>query len=199
MNDWKQTIPEAAVVPLYRHAKMVVNVQRDDCPELYNLRCFEAFAAGALLLTEIPNLLGHAGFKEGVHYAGYGSDADLFAKLDFFLANETARAEIAETARDLSRRSHTYDQRVAELFSVVSEVRRTKKQQHRSLSTAQRNYLYCHYYSKRLDFRSLSRHLRVLVRSGSPLAVPALAHCSGALWHQWRNAFSLRPDMSCEF
>ena len=80
MNDWKEKIPEASVVPLYRRAKIVVNIQRDDCPDLYSLRCFEAFAAGALLLTGAPSLLENAGFRDGTHYAGYRSDAELFFK-----------------------------------------------------------------------------------------------------------------------
>src|SRR5262252_7718203 len=50
-------------VPIYRRSKIVVNIQRDDCPALYNIRCFEAFAAGALLCIKKPTRIEDAGFK----------------------------------------------------------------------------------------------------------------------------------------
>jgi hypothetical protein len=188
MNDWREQIPEAAVLPLYRRAKIVVNIQRDDCPELYNLRCFEAFAAGALVLIETPTALEGAGFREGIHYAGYRSETDLFEKIDFFLANEGGRTAIAAAGRDLVQRRHTYDHRVAELLSILGEVQKTKSRYRQPLSRARGNYLYCHYYSKRLDVHALSAHLKPLFHSASPLTVPAIAHCSRALWHRWWNA-----------
>jgi hypothetical protein len=183
MNDWNKSMPENDVLPIYRRAKIVVNIQRDDCPTLYNVRCFEAFAAGALLCIKTPNQIEDAGFRDGVHYVGYQSDAELFARLDFYLANETARATIAQAGRELALRKHTYDQRVAQLLQVLGEEQKREDRSLRRLSAAEKNYIYCHYYSKHLRPHSARPHLKELVCSASPLVLPALAYSARAAWH----------------
>ena len=183
MNDWNRRVPESDVLPIYRRAKIVVNIQRDDCPALYNVRCFEAFAAGALVCMKTPNQIEGAGFRDGVHYVGYRSDAELFAKLDFYLANEAARAPIAQAGRELAMHEHTYDHRVADLLQVIGEERKRNGRLLRRLSTAEKSYIYCHYYSKHLQLPSARLHLKKLVSSASPLALPALAHFARAAWH----------------
>src|SRR5262249_46445418 len=77
----------------------------------------------ALVLIKKPNRIEDAGFKDGVHYIGYRSDAELFALLDFFLAHEAVRGAIARAGRELALHKHTYDQRVAELLQVIGEER----------------------------------------------------------------------------
>ena len=186
MNDWHRTVPENDVLPIYRRSKIVVNIQRDDCPTLYNIRCFEAFAAGALVLIKKPNRIEDAGFKDGVHYIGYRSNAELFALLDFFLADEAARASIARAGRELTLHKHTYDQRVGELLQVIGEERRRNARLVRRLSAAKKSYIYCHYYSKHLQLQPVWPHLKRLASSVSPWAVPALAHSLRATWHGWR-------------
>jgi hypothetical protein len=184
MNDWHRSVPESNLLPIYRRSKIVVNIQRDDCPALYNIRCFEAFAAGALVCMKKPNRIEDAGFKDGVHYIGYRSDAELFALLDYLLANEAARTSIARAGRELAMRRHTYDQRVAELLQVIGEERR-RNALARRLSAAERSYIYCHYYNKLLHLHPAWPHLKKLVSSVSPLALLALAHSLRAAWHGW--------------
>jgi hypothetical protein len=184
MNDWHRSVPESDVLPIYRRSKIVVNIQRDDCPALYNIRCFEAFAAGALVCMKKPNRIEGAGFKDGVHYIGYRSDAELFALLDYLLANEAARASIARAGRELAMRRHTYDQRVADLLQVIGEERR-RNALARRLSAAERSYIYCHYYSKHLHLHPAWPHLKKLVSSVSPLTLLAFAHSLRAALHGW--------------
>ena len=186
MNDWHRSVPESDVLPIYRRAKIVVNIQRDDCPTLYNARCFEAFAAGALVLIKKPNRIEDAGFKDGVHYVGYRSDAELFALLDFFLAHEAVRGSIARAGRELALHKHTYDQRVAELLQVIGEERRRNARLVRRLSAAEKSYIYCHYYSKHRQLHPVWPHLKRLASSISPWALPALAHSLPAAWRGWR-------------
>jgi hypothetical protein len=183
MNDWRQNFPEDRVAPLYRRAQVVVNIQRDDCPRAYNLRCFEAFAAGALLFVEKASRLDAAGFCEGVHYVSYASDAELFAKLDHYLGDESARCSIAQAAQEFTRQQHTYDHRVAELFEAVEEVGQEKLLRASQLSAAEKDFLYCHYFSKRLDMERAGIYLDALIRSFSQLALPALLHFARARWH----------------
>jgi hypothetical protein len=187
MNDWQNKISESKVASLYRRAKIVVNIQRDDFPRLYNVRCFEAFAAGALVCLEKPNDIAHAGFRDGIHYAGYHSDEELFEIIDFFLTHESARTSVAEAGQNLAKEQHTYDHRVAELLNVLGEVAQDKQRGGVQMSQAKKSYLYCHYYSKHLELYSAGFHLKSLFHSASPLTVPALAHCSRAAWHRWRS------------
>ena len=183
MNDWNRAVSENDVLPIYRRAKIVVNIQRDDCPALYNVRCFEAFAAGALVCIKTPSQIEDAGFRDGVHYVGYRSDAELFARLDFYLANEAVRTSIAQAGRELAMHKHTYDHRVAELLQVIGEEQKRHGRVLRRLSAAEQSYLYCHYYSKHLALQSARQHLKKLVSSASPWALPAFTHFARAVWH----------------
>ena len=184
MNDWQRRVHESDVLPIYRRSKIVVNIQRDDCPTLYNIRCFEAFAAGALVCMQKPNRIEEVGFKDGIHYLGYRSDNELFALLDYLRDNEETRASIARAGRNLALLRHTYDQRVAELLQVISEERR-RNALVRRLSASEKSYIYCHYYSKHLRLHPAWPHLRKLVSSVSPLILPAVAHSLRAAWHGW--------------
>src|SRR4029077_6818700 len=101
-----------------------------------------------------PSHIEAAGFRDGVHYVGYGSDEELFQKLDFFLANDSERTRIADGGRDLVQREHTYDNRVAQLLAVINEERKNGRGWQRRLTNTERNYAYCHYYSKHLQISS---------------------------------------------
>lgn len=120
MNDWSRryTIEEAAGV--YRRSRIVVNIGRDDFPEDANLRVFEVLASGALLITALPTELTELGFVDGVHFVGYRHPTEISALVRKYLADEPGRRRIAESARCLTLAEHTYDSRVAQLLSRLS-------------------------------------------------------------------------------
>jgi len=121
MNDWRKRLSLEEVAAVYRSSRIVVNIGRDDFPQDANLRVFEVFASGALLLTSLPTELTRLGFQEGVHFAGYSSDAEALSLVRSFLHNEADRSRIANASRAKVLQEHTYDQRVISLLGRLKE------------------------------------------------------------------------------
>ncbi len=69
-------------------------------------RVFEIMESGALLL-ESENAAIKEWFEPGVHYIGFTDESDLLEKAQFYLANEAARAKIAEAGRLYARENYT--------------------------------------------------------------------------------------------
>jgi hypothetical protein len=121
MNDVERTYSAGEMAELYGNSRIVVNVSRDDWPLDANMRCFEAMAAGALLVTRVPTELTELGFRAGVHFAGYYDGDDISDVVARYLARDDERLAIAERGHELVVREHTYDARVATILSAVSE------------------------------------------------------------------------------
>jgi hypothetical protein len=84
-----------------------------------NMRVFEALAAGALLITDrIGNGLDHL-LTEGVHYVGYDTVEEAVEQIDRYLADEPARARIADAGQALLQTRHTYDVRLERILQTV--------------------------------------------------------------------------------
>jgi hypothetical protein len=120
MNDALRRYTPEEMAAIYRASKIVVNVSRDDYPHDANMRCFEAIASGALLLTQLPTELAGLGFEEGVHFAGYRDAAEVPELVARWLARDEERTAIAARGRSLVLREHTYDARVATILRETS-------------------------------------------------------------------------------
>ena len=120
MNDTTRRYSPEEMAALYASSRVVVNVSRDDWPADANMRCFEAMAAGALLVTRVPSELTDLGFEEGVHFAGYAANEDVPRVVEKYLRDPESRLAIARRGHDLVRRAHTYDARVETILSAVS-------------------------------------------------------------------------------
>ena len=118
-NDFARSYSLEEMAKVYRQSKVVVNIGRDDFPQDANLRTFEAMGAGALLITSLPSELTLIGFKEGVHFVGYREVQEIKPLVRKYLADDSARRRIAETARANVLREHTYDLRVKRLLELV--------------------------------------------------------------------------------
>jgi len=118
-NDVDRYYAAEEMAEVYRASKIVVNVSRDDYPRDANMRCFEAMAGGALLLTRVPTELTELGFEENVHFAGYRDAGDVAGVVAGWLKRDDARREISQRARDLVLREHTYDARVAAILETT--------------------------------------------------------------------------------
>jgi hypothetical protein len=118
-NDVARYYTAEEMAEVYRSSQIVVNVSRDDYPRDANMRCFEAMAGGALLLTRVPTELTDLGFEENVHFAGYRGADDLAGIVAGWLKRDEARREIARRARELVLREHTYDARVAAILDAA--------------------------------------------------------------------------------
>src|SRR2546421_8278549 len=121
LNDWQRYYTEGETSQIYGLSRIVVNIGRDDYPQDANLRCFEAMAAGALLITCLPSELEQIGFQPGEHFIGYHNLDELPDLIDFFLRDVSRRREVANKGRELVLREHSYDTRVASLLSILSK------------------------------------------------------------------------------
>ena len=116
MNDTSRSYSFEEMAELYGDARVVVNVSRDDWPADANMRCFEAMAAGALLVTRVPSELTALGFEEGVHFAGFREASEVVEVVKRHLD----RRDIARRGHELVARAHTYDARVQTILDAVA-------------------------------------------------------------------------------
>jgi hypothetical protein len=121
MNDVARRYTTEEMADIYCASKVVVNVSRDDYPQDANMRCFEAMAAGALLITQSPSELTALGFEEGIHFIGYCETDEVCDMVGHWLARDSEREAIARRARALVLYEHTYDSRVATILKSVRE------------------------------------------------------------------------------
>ena len=61
VNDFARRYSKLETADIYKASKIVVNVSREDFPQEANMRCYEAMAGGALLITGMPTELDRLG------------------------------------------------------------------------------------------------------------------------------------------
>jgi hypothetical protein len=103
---------------VYSRAKIVLNMPlKDDL----NFRTFEAMSCGAMLLTRRISNGQEILFQEGVHYAAYADEPEMFEKMEYYLAHPAEREAIAAAGLAEVQARHRLDQRVDELLRIVRE------------------------------------------------------------------------------
>lgn len=101
---------------VYSRAKIVINLPlKDDL----NFRVFEAMSCGALLLTRRVANGQELLFEEGVHFAAFETEAELYDKIDYYLSHESERAAIAAAGLAEIRANHRLEQRLTQLLDIV--------------------------------------------------------------------------------
>jgi Glycosyl transferases group 1 len=108
MNKFTRHYSKEETAQIYMQSKIVVNVSREDFPQEANMRCYEAMAGGALLITGIPTELTEWGFREGEHFVGWRDEAEIQSLVNHYLREKKARVEIARSARDLTLSDFTF-------------------------------------------------------------------------------------------
>jgi hypothetical protein len=108
---WQGTAWGVDMYQVYLRSKIVVNRHGEVAAgRANNMRLFEATGCGALLLTEdAPNLPEL--FKPGEEVVAYRSRADLVAKIDYYLRNDSEREGVAEAGRRATLARHTFAER----------------------------------------------------------------------------------------
>ncbi len=112
--------PEA-MAGLFNRSRVVLNIHSWFGKWDYgvNPRLFEANGCGSFQVCdfkrEIPEL-----YEDGKEIVLYGSLSELKEKLEYYLAHENERRQIAENALSRSHKEHTYRHRLAEMLSVCS-------------------------------------------------------------------------------
>lgn len=112
-NDYRQFYAPRDMARIYGQSKIVFNASINGD---LNMRCFEALASGALLVTDrVGNGLNDL-LEEDVHYVGYSNVDEALRKIDHYLAHPVERERIAAEGLRAALRSHTYRHRTEEMF-----------------------------------------------------------------------------------
>lgn len=119
MNNIERYYTPEEMALVYQQSKIVVNLSRDDYLKDANLRCFEAMAGGALLVTPEPTELSDLGFISGEHYVSFKQESELYEKVSFYIENDAERKKIARSGQALVMREHTYTSRVKTILNLL--------------------------------------------------------------------------------
>jgi hypothetical protein len=121
MNDFARRYSKEETAEIYRKSKIVVNVSRGDFPQEANMRCYEAMAGGALLITGMPTELTEWGFREGEHFVGWRTEAEIPDLVSYYLDREQKRAVIARAGQELTLGEFTFQKCRDKMASVFRE------------------------------------------------------------------------------
>jgi len=121
MNEFTRHYSKEETAEIYMQSKIVVNVSREDFPQEANMRCYEAMAGGALLITGMPTELTEWGFREGEHFLGWRAESEIPGLVDYYLRHEKERAEIARSGQDLTLREFTFQKCRDKMTAVLRE------------------------------------------------------------------------------
>jgi hypothetical protein len=121
MNDRTKRYSKQETAGIYQQSKIVVNVSRADFPQEANMRCYEAMAGGALLITGMPTELTEWGFREGEHFVGWRNEAEIPDLVDHYLRQEGKRAEIAHSGQKMTLSDFTFQKCRDKMISAVCE------------------------------------------------------------------------------
>lgn len=114
----------------YNGAKIVINMHRpteagQDNANTVNLsglsinpRTYEIAACGTLQITDVREDLQRY-YRPGYDIETFGSAEELKQKIEYYLAHEQERVEMAWRSLRTTRERHTYNDRVARLLAVV--------------------------------------------------------------------------------
>lgn len=183
MNDFHRRYSKEETAKIYQQSKIVVNVTRDEFPPEANMRCYEAMAGGALLITPMPTELTELGFREGEHFVGWRDEAEIGDLVQRYLSDEPRRREIAGAGQDLVLRDHTFECRRETLrASLLKQCDQfSAPARHWPLEKVQLTYLE-YYYRYQIfsalfqEFSRLRKTNRWAALRGTPLVLKALRH-----------------------
>jgi hypothetical protein len=186
-NDYEAWHNYSDLAQVYRKARIGLNVSRDGHLQDANLRCFEVMGGGALLMTPLPTELSELGLVEGTHFVGFRSPDDLLDKIQYYLAHDKERKEIAHRGREVTLDRFTYDRWAERLVGRIEEGI-TRQAPGRSMSAGEAASIYVDYYSKRGKVDDSLYHLRRQQKAGGGALLRSIAKAGKATLRGWQNA-----------
>ena len=174
MNDINRHYSPEEMSMVYRQSQIVVNLSRDDFLQDANLRCFEAMASGALLVTPSPTELSELGFVEGIHYVAYRSDGELESVVRFHIAHEAERKAIANAGRELVLQKHTYDYRAQTILDILAHDNGQHFAPARQWDAARVSQIYVRYFAGSLLIDPALRELKEVRKYSARMALNPL-------------------------
>jgi Glycosyl transferases group 1 len=181
MNDFARRYNKQETADIYRQSKVVVNVSRSDFPQEANMRCYEAMAGGALLITGMPSELTEWGFREGEHFIGWRSEAEIPDLVDYYLRHEQKRTEIARAGQKLTMSDFTFQSCRDKMTSVFREHPHEFFAPARNWPEDDVHLVYLEYYYRYQLFKAAFAEFRALrspgaYHKGTPMLLKTLRH-----------------------
>jgi hypothetical protein len=124
-NDYRRAAFGEDMMRVYNQSRIVVNIP---VPGGFNMRTFEALASGALLVTKAVGNGQDELFRNGTHLVTYRDPAELIDKIDYYLAHDRERQELACAGRREVLAKHTYRHRAERILDVMTGASRTRAQ-----------------------------------------------------------------------
>jgi hypothetical protein len=118
-NDFRRWHSKEETAEVYRHSRMSVNVSRTEFPQEANMRCYEAMAGGALLMTGMPTELTEWGFREGEHFIGWRSEQEIPDLVDQYLRRKEQRIAIARAGQERTLKDFTYQRCLETMIDII--------------------------------------------------------------------------------
>ena len=113
-----RSVAELEKAKALRSAKVVVNPTNFLEVEGVNCSLFEIAGCGAFQITESKPSLPQL-FDEGTEIVTYRTRRELKEKVDYYLAHEQERQEIADRAQRRAHREHTYELRLKKMLETL--------------------------------------------------------------------------------
>jgi len=182
-NDFGRSYTKDEVLEIYKESCIVVNVSRGDFPQEANMRCYEAMASGALLLTGMPTELTEWGLREGEHFIGWRSEEEIPDLVDHFLQRREQRRSIAQAGQERTLQEFTYQRCVQTITDALQSGNGQLFAPARQWPAEEIHLLYLSYYHRyRLHSAAFEefRHLRCANSKtyckGLPMVLKTLRH-----------------------
>ncbi len=116
-NDFFRVYSQAEQAQIYNQAKIVFN---SSIAGEVTQRVYEGTACGALVITDTrPEALGEL-FELGRDLVPYQDEADLIAKIDYYLSHAEERERIAENGYQRTLTHHTYAHRAQAFLEAMT-------------------------------------------------------------------------------
>jgi spore maturation protein CgeB len=104
---------------VFKCSKINLNISLRSIRDGIPLRCFDIMGAGGFLLTNFQSDLLRF-FEPDKDFVYFESEADLLAKVDYYLAHPEEREAIARNGYNKIRDGHTFDHRVHEMMEIIT-------------------------------------------------------------------------------
>ena len=112
-------LPYNFLPQVYSSAKIVLGLHLDGTSKTQtSVRSYEVLGCGAFYLTQYTQ--AHANlFRKGVHLDWVTNEVELLELVDFYLANDAVRKNIALTGQEYVYANHTFAHRARELVAAL--------------------------------------------------------------------------------
>lgn len=111
--------PHTKMSEIYSQAKIGFQLAvRHEC---FAMRGYEILSCGAMLLMHrmADESTQRLGYRNGIHYVEFTSPDQMFNLIDYYLAHDQERDEIARTGHEFTVRNHRYVDRVREMLRIL--------------------------------------------------------------------------------